>query len=137
MTTIWLVTVLFTMTFVYHLYGGLRYHSPNRIKLTVVFAAAFALTILLYQLGAQQAWALWSYRILVMLGWVLMLGLFEGGYSHLLKVVLWLAKVKPARLEKLFPPEEYVLPNDILFETTGILTFVLGVWVGVQMLVAG
>ncbi len=48
--------------------------------------------------------------------------------------MLWLAKVPPAKLEKLFPPNEYVLPDDIFFEASGILTFAIGVWLAVRML---
>ncbi len=39
-----------------------------------------------------------------------------------------------AKLEKLFPPNEYVLPDDIFFEASGILTFAVGVWLTVRML---
>ncbi len=132
--SIWIITALFATTFLHHVYGGFRYKSDKRVKLSFIFVALFALTVLFYRMGRRHPWAQHIYKGIAWVAWVGVVGVFEGGYSHLVKVVLWLAKVPPAKLEKLFPPNEYVLPDDIFFEASGILTFAIGMWLAVRML---
>jgi hypothetical protein len=77
--------------------------------------------------------------------WVLMLvtlalpvlgvGLFEGGYNHALKVVLYFAGVSESALRLLFPAPTYELPNDVWFEVTGVLQLALG-WLAGRHLLA-
>jgi hypothetical protein len=93
----------------------------------------YGATFLLYRSNQHVHWTAYLYNGLILLWWVGGLGLFEGGYNHLLKVVLWAARVRPAKLQKLFPPDEYVLPNDIIFEASGILTFVMGLFVTAKL----
>lgn len=135
LSTFDLVTVLFIMTFLHHVYGGIKYYTPkvNRLKIAGLLVVMFVITVALYIIGHSVHWVSWAYKIFTLVWWVGGLGVFEGGYNHLVKVILWAARVKPSKLEKLFPPEEYVLPNDILFEGTGILTFIMGILVTLKL----
>lgn len=64
--------------------------------------------------------------ILILLGPVVWIGVFEGGYNHVLKNVFYFAGLSPDTIERLFPPPRYEVPKDWLFELTGVLQFPLG-----------
>ena len=49
-----------------------------------------------------------------------MIGLYEGGYNHVLKNVLYFGGASPELLAALFPPPAYELPDSALFEVSGI-----------------
>ncbi|HEY7529919.1 MAG TPA: hypothetical protein VIC56_04510 [Gemmatimonadota bacterium] len=55
------------------------------------------------------------------------LGLFEGGYNHVLKDALWLGGASPAVTTRLFPPPTYETPDDVFFEVTGVLHLPLAI----------
>jgi hypothetical protein len=55
----------------------------------------------------------------------------EGGYGHLLKNTLYYLDFNAETMHKLFPPEFgetrfFEVPNDIFFEISGILQFIIG-----------
>jgi hypothetical protein len=50
-----------------------------------------------------------------------LIGGFEGAYNHVLKDVLFFAGLGTQQLATLFPPPRYEMPNDFLFEVTGVL----------------
>ena len=52
---------------------------------------------------------------------VLLFGLFEGLYNHVLKDALYLAGLPESLFVTLFPPPTYEMPSDVLFEVTGVL----------------
>jgi hypothetical protein len=52
-----------------------------------------------------------------------MIGLFEGGYNHVLKNVLYFGGATRDLLQALFPAPTYELPNNLLFELSGIAQF--------------
>jgi hypothetical protein len=49
-------------------------------------------------------------------------GLFEGGYNHVVKLVVF-GVAAPETMQRLFPPPRYEMPRDIFFEVTGVLQF--------------
>ncbi len=116
----------FGLTAVHHVYGGVRYGTPWRIHGAVV---ALVLGLVLsgvfsaYQrnpgsrLGRVAGWALTSLAVVLA---VLIIGLFEGAYNHVLKVVLFLAGAPRDLLQRLYPPPAYELPNDAAFEISGV-----------------
>lgn len=53
-----------------------------------------------------------------------MFGLFEGGYNHGVKLLLFFGGASPETMQRLFPPPTYEMPSDAFFETTGVLQFV-------------
>jgi hypothetical protein len=54
------------------------------------------------------------------------LGLFEGGYNHVLKDVLYFGGASPATMTRLSPPPTYEVPNHAFFESTGVLQLIGG-----------
>jgi hypothetical protein len=59
---------------------------------------------------------------------MLLIGIVEGGYNHFLKNVLFFSGVKLDVLTKMFPPPEYEMPDNFIFEFTGILQFVVAIF---------
>lgn len=126
-----LTGILAGTTFVHHVYGGIKYYTPkvNRLKIAGLIVIMFGVTVALHIISQHISWVSGIYKGFILVWWVGGLGLFEGGYNHLVKVVLWALRIPSAKLQKLFPPDEYVLPNDIIFEASGIITFFLGLLV--------
>ncbi len=135
-TLLTLTTILAATTFVHHVYGGIKYYTPkvNRLKIAGLIVATYLVTLLLQKASLHADWLVGWYKGFILVWWVGGLGLFEGGYNHLLKVTLWLLRLKPAKLQKLFPPDEYVLPNDFIFEASGIVTFLIAVLILIKLL---
>ena len=50
-----------------------------------------------------------------------MIGVFEGLYNHILKNAFFFAGASGNTLQLMFPPPTYEMPNDFLFEFTGVL----------------
>ncbi|MEN7551786.1 hypothetical protein AAG747_27975 [Rapidithrix thailandica] len=57
-----------------------------------------------------------------------MIGLYEGGYNHLLKNILYYGGMSQNALKQFFPPPTYEMPNDFWFEFSGILQFFTGIY---------
>ena len=55
-----------------------------------------------------------------------LVGVFEGGYKHAIKLLLFFGGAAPETLHRLFPPPTYEMPSDVLFEVTGVLQFLAG-----------
>jgi hypothetical protein len=119
-------TVL-TLTSVHHVYGAIRYHTPERYYAAVLGAAA--LVVLLRALfinrttasdaaGRAAWWVFWGVNAIVA---VLLIGTLEGFYNHLVKVVLYFGGASGALMRTLFPAPIYEMPNDAFFEVTGVL----------------
>lgn len=114
------------LTAAHHVYGGIIYATPLR---THGAAVAVALGLVLYVIArvyARTGRAAAGYVLvaLVLAMPVLAIGLFEGVYNHLAKNALYVAGTSRDVLVRLFPPPTYELPNDIVFEVSGIAQIV-------------
>ncbi len=114
----------------HHVYGAVRYATPWRHHAAVVaFWVGLALltAFLVHRrrrdapLGRLAGWAL---LVVAVAFPVLVVGLFEGLYNHVAKDVLFLSGAPPSLLASLFPPPRYELPDDVLFEVSGVLQVV-------------
>jgi hypothetical protein len=61
------------------------------------------------------------------------IGLYEGGYNHVVKNILYFGGVSTETLDEIYP-SVYELPNDFLFELTGIAQFITGFLSGIAIL---
>jgi hypothetical protein len=119
------------LTAVHHAYGAFVYHTPWRLHVAIV-APLLALAIwrTLYLAGSRRgtpSGILWT-RIasgLILIFPVGLIGLVEGGYNHLVKNAVYLLLGAQTATD-LFPPPAYELPDNLLFEATGIAQFPLG-----------
>ena len=124
------------LTVVHHVYGAIRYATPERYH--AVFIALAALTVILagFTLHRRQPntrgghfgwWLFWGASGLVP---VLLFGLVEGFYNHVVKVALYLIGLPEESLRVLYPAPTYELPNDVFFELTGVLQVAPAVFAG-------
>lgn len=116
----------------HHWYGALVYDTPWR-SVVSLWIPAFVLLILslLYLhwkyadigIGKIAVWAVLVGGTLFQAGFTL----FESAYSHVLKGALYFGGASRSTLERLFPAPTYHLPDNALFEFTGVLQLV-GFW---------
>ena len=111
----------------HHVYGALLYQTPWRHHAGVAAlwgaAALLGLAALYRRRGDTAAGRIagWLLAALTLAFPVLLVGLYEGGYNHLLKNLLFLTGAPRELLLGLFPPPVYTLPDDVLFEVSGVL----------------
>jgi hypothetical protein len=125
----------FALTSAHHSYGAVRYATPWRHHATIAAVLSGAALVALYLVHrrlppAARAARLagWLFAAVVLVHAVLLIGLFEGVYNHVLKDALWLGGAPDALLVRLFPPPTYELPNDLLFEASGVLQVIPAWW---------
>lgn len=118
------------LTSLHHYYGAYLYKTPWRRHAAPISglatAAAFGSLLVLRRRTTSRAdaiafWILTADTLVVHVGGF---GVFEGGYNHVLKDVLYLGGASPALLRRLFPAPRYELPDDAFFEVTGVLQVV-------------
>jgi hypothetical protein len=122
----WLVYVL---TIIHHVYGAIAFDTPWRHHAAFLGLGGIAAT-LLFMWGAAR----WRTPVLRQVAAVLLLaltlvlavgliGLFERGYNHAVKLLLFFGGAAPDTMHRLFPPPTYEMPSDVFFEVTGVLQF--------------
>ncbi|MBZ4419359.1 hypothetical protein [Myxococcus sp. RHSTA-1-4] len=118
------------LTSVHHAYGAFIYRTPWRLHMVAIAAVTAvvllgALAVLRARPGGWTGGVALAVFALTTLGVpVGMIGVFEGAYNHVLKNVFYFGGASPELLGRLFPPPTYELPNDFLFELTGVLQVV-------------
>lgn len=137
--------LVLALTCVHHAYGAVVFDTPWRFHIVfMAVPAAAAIAALLYLAGAYRhlprgRLALWAGALLILAFPAGMIGFYEGGYNHLVKnIVFFAAGEETAR--SMFPTPTYEMPNDPIFEITGIAQFplsVLTVFLTVAMLREG
>jgi hypothetical protein len=115
------------LTSLHHVYGAILYATPWRYHAVHVSGVILLVILGAYGLGRARSGTstgraadrvLWSVTWLVP---VLLIGGFEGLYNHVAKNALYWGGLPEAWMTPLFPPATYEMPNDVLFEITGIL----------------
>jgi hypothetical protein len=127
---LWTIALV-TFTSIHHVYGGAVYATSWRIIMPIFFFIPMLVLTLTLQYQASIRMSrilLLAYVLLCITIWVIGVGVFEGGYNHLLKNVLYYSSASKELMVKMFPPEfggakfYETAPNDFLFESTGIAT---------------
>jgi hypothetical protein len=117
---------LTVITSVHHIYGAVLYNTAWRLHVLMISVPTLIITEILRRLlikkeGSFMSGLLGLYWIIVLVFSVGSIGIFEGLYNHVLKDILYFAGVRKDILYTLFPPPVYVMPDDFLFEFTGVL----------------
>lgn len=115
------------LTSIHHVYGAYIYASLWRAH--VAHVSALGIVVIAGALLILRRWpntragdiALWSFVIVTALFPVAWIGLFEGGYNHVVKDALYMAGAPHAVMRTLFPAPLYEMPDDVLFEVSGVL----------------
>jgi len=119
---------LYALTAFHHYYGAMVYNTPWRAH--VVFIGGIALLLcLLFSLLYSRYHMQWMANIYILLASILFgvaIGIFEGLYNHVLKNILYFAGLDMNSWRSLFPVSAYEIPDNFIFEASGILQFVAG-----------
>ena len=131
---------LLVLTAMHHYYGGLIYRSNFRFHVAVfggVGAVAILGILLAHRTGSDSVLSnltFWWLAIFIATT-VGVIGMMEGGYNHLLKNVLYFSNASSPLTLRLFPLSSgYVMPNNALFEITGLLQFFVALPAGYYFL---
>jgi hypothetical protein len=113
--------VLMLLTSVHHMYGAYIYHTPWRLH--ILF---FSIPVLVFNwvVVTRRTVARPVFYIFCAVNLVItatLIGLYEGVYNHLLKNILYFTGLPMEIMNRLFPPPVYVMPDELVFEVTGIL----------------
>lgn len=126
--TTFFTALLLLLTAVHHVYGAIIYHTHWRLHVLFVAIPVMLLVYLLDRLLRKYPDSnplLVCYLFSVLLFPLLIIGLYEGVYNHLVKNIVFLVTGNNSFFRLLFPPPVYELPGDFWFEATGILQALL------------
>ena len=126
----WYGLAVLLLTTVHHVYGAYIYHTPWRLH--VAFGSGFAAAVIIGSLlvlrrhtdDVAHRIAFWAFVGVSLVIPIAAIGLFEGGYNHVLKDALYFAGASTSLMIRMFPPPTYELPNNAFFEITGMLQVV-------------
>lgn len=119
------------LTIVHHFYGAYIYDEPFRKHVAIFALPVVALLLATYtgQLLAKDFRLQRVLRIIfltaALIFSVIAIGVYEGGYNHVIKNVLYFSGVSTELLDFIYPAV-YELPNDFIFELTGVVQFFAG-----------
>lgn len=119
----------------HHWYGAVVYHTPWRIGVSYwILGTVLVVYSLLYVYwknsdnitGRISLWLFFFSAVVFQAGFII----FECIYSHVLKNILFFSGIPTYILETLFPSPAYHLPDNMLFELTGLMQLVgfVAVW---------
>lgn len=124
------ILAVYLITSIHHIYGAWFYDTPwrNHIAYQGFTWLVLSYAILLVAWKWDKNWLKWVFVLFSGFFFVLAIGVYEGFYNHVLKNILYFSGMDSATLSTMYPPPKYELPNDLLFEVTGIITFVVCIW---------
>ena len=119
----------------HHWYGAIAYETPWRAGVAYwIMAFVIIVYSLLYVysknrgnvIGKLAIWLFLFSAVIFQAGFIL----FECVYSHVLKNILFFGGMSETNLHQLFPSPAYHLPDNLLFELSGLLQLVgfIAVW---------
>jgi hypothetical protein len=134
--TMWSALAILLLTTVHHVYGAYIYSTPWRYHVAIVSTLTAAILFASLRMLRRQTGriirkiAFWTFAVVTLAIPVITIGIFEGGYNHAVKDVLYFTGASPELMQRLFPPPTYEMPNDAFFEITGVLQLVPAVMTG-------
>jgi len=125
---------------IHHWYGAVAYDTPWRAGVSYWI---MGLVIIIYSLlfvywknadnivGKIAIWVFLFSAVIFQAGFIM----FECVYSHVLKNILFFGGMDKSTLDQLFPSPAYHLPDNLLFEFTGLLQLIgfIAVWFAYQV----
>lgn len=124
------ILMVYLITSIHHIYGAWLYDTPWRNHIATQGASWLIISyaILVIYVKWKKKWISWVFVVFAGFFFIGAIGFYEGAYNHVLKNILYFSGFDSAQMLSLYPPPKYELPNDILFESTGILTFGISMW---------
>ncbi len=121
--------LIMILTSLHHLYGSIIYKTPWRshvlfLSVPVIFLVFILNRALRKKSRSYLFWANWT---IILLASILFIGSYEGLYNHVLKNILFFSGLNTQCLQRIFPPGMYEMPNDVIFEVTGVAQGLLAI----------
>ncbi|MDR6226003.1 hypothetical protein [Desmospora profundinema] len=122
--------LLMILTAVHHYYASIIYQSPWRlhvVQVSVVVIIYTLVTLIVLRKWPNTLFAkillsiFFVVTFVVSVAWI---GLFEGGYNHVVKNIVYLIGVPESVTSAMFPPSIYHAPHDLFYEGSGVAQFV-------------
>ena len=125
---IW-TTGVFVLTAFHHYYGSVIYSTAWRAHVVFIGGIILLLCLLLIWLYYcyQRNFLLNIYLVIATATFGVLIGMWEGFYNHTIKDLLYFSGMKVNHWRTLFPSPTYEVPDNLVFESTGILQFPAGV----------
>lgn len=125
---------IMVLTILHHLYGAMIYDAPFRLHV-VYFAVPVILLLWLthwlyrrYGATAGGKAALIAFLLITIVVPVALIGLYEGGYNHVVKNVAYFGGASMQTMKRLYPSDLYEMPDDFIFESSGVLQFAAAIY---------
>jgi hypothetical protein len=123
------------LTIGHFVYGAELYDDPSRLH---VVGPAIAFLVIAGALGVLYLWrprwwtlALFALELVAVdIG---LLGIYHGAFNHAVKDILYHVGVGAERLQQIFDSPDFTVPNDVVYEVTGLLTAVFATYVGIYL----
>lgn len=122
--------LLMILTSIHHVYGAITYATPWRLHVLFFSVPMIVVTLILDRLLAHTRDNRWIFRLywaLTLLASIILIGVFEGLYNHVLKNILFMLRFPENEMVKLYPRGIYEMPDNLFFEATGVLQGVIAV----------
>lgn len=121
---------VYLITSIHHVYGAWLYDTPWRTHIAFQGFTwlLISYTIMLIYINWRKRFLMWAFIVIAGFFFVGAIGLFEGAYNHVLKNILYFGSLSEDTLHTMYPPPKYLLPNDWVFEISGIFTFFVSLW---------
>lgn len=126
----WSVATM-VITVIHHFHGAYIYAEPFRLHVVFIavpvkgIIAGSYFGVLLVQ---HEKWRDVFRTVFIgttLIFSIIAIGLYEGGYNHAVKNLLYFSGVPATFLDRIYP-SVYELPNDFIFEFTGVAQLVAG-----------
>ena len=122
----WHSIALMSLTSIHHVYGAIIYSTPWRLHILMLSIPVTALTLLLklyfFKKKGKYIWVFKSaFLFITLVPSIGMIGVYEGLYNHVLKNILFFSGASQETLQSMFPAPMYEMPNDFIFEVTGVM----------------
>lgn len=122
----WHSIALMSLTSIHHVYGAIIYSTPWRLHILMLSIPVTALTLLLklyfFKKKGKYRWVFKSaFLFITLVPSIGMIGVYEGLYNHVLKNILFFSGASQETLQSMFPAPMYEMPNDFIFEVTGVM----------------
>ena len=134
---VWSVGTM-VLTLIHHAYGAAIYDKPFRLHVAI-YAIPVIVILLGTYLGFEKIRSVTSKKIMLAVFLVvallfptLAIGVYEGGYNHVVKNILYFTGTPTDIIDQIYP-SIYELPNDVVFELTGMAQFLTGFQCGVAL----
>lgn len=110
------------LTILHHIYGAVIYQTPERYH--ILFLGIPVIIFNIY-IRFKEKTTTKTLRLIhgsvTFLVPVILIGVFEGVYNHGVKNVLYFFGTSYGSMQRMFPPPVYVMPDNFVFEFTGVL----------------